>query len=104
MTSSALQLRDAQAATQHEAALVRAWDKRRPRWTRTDTARWLNDRSEPVLAWLRRRSPHAPGHSRQMGYWVKENEAAIFARAHERLARCANQQDRDQLLIDEVLR
>lgn len=104
MTAQAIQLKEAQAATQHEAVLVRAWTKRRPAWTRTDTARWLNDRSEPLLAWLRRRSPHAPGHSRQMGYWVKENEPLIFERAHERLARCANQQDRETLLIDEVLR
>lgn len=103
MTSTALQLRDARAATQHEATLVQAWSKRRPQWTRTETARWLNDRSEPVLAWLRRRSPHAPSHSRQMGYWMKENEAPLFARAHERLARCANP-DRERLMIDEVLR
>lgn len=104
MTAAAIQLKEAQAASLHEAVLVRAWSKRRPQWTRTDTARWLNDRSEPLLAWLRRRSPHAPSHSRQMGYWVKEEEPTIFARAHERLARCANSEDRDQLLIDEVLR
>lgn len=104
MTAEAIQLKEAQAATQHEAVLVRAWTKRRPAWTRTDTARWLNERSEPLLARLRRRAGRAPSHSRQIGYWVKENEPTLFARAHERLARCANSQDRDQLLIDEVLR
>ena len=104
MTSTALQLRDAKAATEHETVLVQAWRKRRPEWTRTDTARWLNDRSEPLLAWLRRRSPRAPQHSRQMGYWVKENEPAIFTRAHERLARGGHHVDRELLLIDDVLK
>lgn len=104
MTAEAIQLKEAQEASQHEAVLVRAWGRRRPAWTRTDTARWLNERSEPVLAWLRRRAARSPSHSRQMGYWVKENEPAIFARAHERLARCGNNQDREQLLTDEVLR
>lgn len=103
MTAAALQLKETDAATAQEAVLVQAWAKRRPAWTRTDTARWLNDRSEPLLAWLRRRSPRAPGHSRQMGYWLKDEEPSIFSRAHERLARCKST-DRDQLLTDEVLR
>ena len=104
MTSAALQLRDAQAATEHETVLVQAWKKRRPEWTRTDSARWLNERSEPLLAWLRRRSSQAPEHSRQMGYWVKENEPVIFARAHERLARAGTNEHRERLLIEDVLK
>lgn len=104
MTAPALQLRDAQTASEHEAVAVQAWNKRRPSWTRNETTRWLDQRSEPLLAWLRRRSPRAPSHSRQMGRWVKDNDPAIFARAHQRLAQCTTPQDRDQLLIDEVLR
>lgn len=104
MTSAALQIREAQAASQHEAALVQAWSRRRPQWTRTDSARWLSERSEPLLAWLRRRSPRAPAHSRQMGYWLKENEPAIFDRAHTRLAACRQAAARERMLIEEVLR
>lgn len=104
MTAAAIQRKEALDATQHEAVLVKAWARRRPAWTRTDSARWLNERSAQVLAWLRRKSTHAPEHSRQMGYWVKDNEAAVFARAHERLMACATQQDRDHLLIHEVLK
>lgn len=103
MTAEAIQRKEASDATEHEAVLVRAWAKRRPAWTRTDTARWLNERSEQVLAWLRRKSPHAPGHSRQMGYWIKDNEAAVFDRAHARLSGCSTR-DREQLLTVEVLK
>ena len=103
MTAEAIQRREATDATEHEAVLVRAWAKRRPAWTRTDTARWLNERSEQVLAWLRRKSTRAPGHSRQMGYWVKDNEPVVFDRAHARLS-ATLRQDREQLLTGEVLR
>jgi hypothetical protein len=103
MTAAALQLKDTETATAKEAGMVLAWARRRPAWTRTDTARWLNERSEPLLAWLRRRSPRAPAHSRQMGYWLKDQDPTLFARAHERLARCKTP-DRDQLLTDEVLK
>lgn len=102
MTTAAIQLREAEAATAQEAKLVRAWERRRPAWTRTDTARWLSDRSEPLLARLRRRG-HAPAHSRQMGYWLKDNLPAAFARAHTRLLE-TDADTRDSLLIDDVLR
>lgn len=104
MPAAASQLKEARTATEHEAVLVQAWARRRPPWTRTDTARWLNDRSEQVLAWLRRRRPRAPQHSRQMGYWVKENEPHVFSRVHEQLAACATNNDRERLLTSEVLK
>jgi len=82
---------------------VRAWQRRKP-WTRTDTARWLNGRNEPLLAWLRRKTVKAPSHSNQMGYWLKEHAVEIFDRAHKKLAGYATDADREAVLIDEVLR
>ena len=103
MSEAAIQLKEAAAASGREAGLVLAWQKRRPEWTRTDTARWLNERSEPVLAWLRRHAQRAPAHSRQMGYWLKEEEQAIFDRVHARL-RARPASERDHLMTHEVLR
>lgn len=103
MSAEAVQLREAQAASGREAGLVLAWKKRRPAWTRTDTARWLNDRSEPVLAWLRRHAAQAPAHSQQMGYWLKERRQDVFDRAHTRLA-AVGAGDRETLTTSEVLR
>lgn len=102
MTAAALQLRDARAASTQEAGLVLAWARRRPAWTRTDSARWLNDRSEPLLAWLRRRAGRAPAHSRQMGYWLKAERPDLFNSAHTRLA-AAKAEARETLIIDEVM-
>lgn len=103
MTEAAIQLREAKEATGRETGLVLAWKKRRPAWTRTDSARWLNERSEPVLAWLRRHAGHAPAHSRQMGYWLKENMPVIFDRAHGRLA-AGPAERRENLITSEILR
>lgn len=102
-STDTLQRRDAVAATAHEGVLVRAWAKRRPAWTRTESARWLDARSEQVLAWLRRRTSRGPGHSRQMGYWLKDNEPAIFDRAHAHLAALTTR-DREAAMPHEVLR
>lgn len=102
MTAAAIQLKEARAATSQEAGLVLAWAKRRPAWTRTDSARWLNERSEPLLAWLRRRAGRAPAHSRQMGYWLKEERPDLFNPAHSRLA-AARAADRETLRLDEVM-
>jgi len=103
MTTRDLALKSATDATRTESNYVAAWARRRP-WTRTDTGRWLNDRSEALLAWARRRLRQTPSYSRQIGYWLKENEPATFSRAHARLAACANDDDRSGLLIDEVMR
>jgi hypothetical protein len=84
-------------------AHMRAWQRRR-RWTRTDTARWLNDRGAPLLAWLRRRGPHAPSRCVQVGYWLKDEQTSLFDRAHRHLAACANDADRDGMIVEEVMR
>ena len=72
-------------AQRAEATGLASWAKIRP-WSRTDSARWLNDRSAPVLAWLRRRAGHWPAHSAQIGYWLKENQPSMFAGVHTALA------------------
>jgi len=79
----------------------RAAYERRRAWTRTDTARWLNERSAPALAWLRRKPGAWPAHSRQLGYWVKENAPAFFDRAHARLAQL-NEQARESVLVPDL--
>lgn len=67
------------------ARAVKAWERARPRWLRSDTARWLNDHSAGVLAWLRRVDEQAPAHSESMGRWLQENRPVVFRRAHDRL-------------------
>jgi hypothetical protein len=80
----------------------RAAYERRRAWTRTDTARWLNERSAPALAWLRRRPGAWPAHSRQIGYWLKEEAPEVFATVHARLA-AEGQERRDAVLIHSLL-
>jgi len=79
-----------------------AYEARR-RWTRTDTARWLNDRSAPVLAWLRRLPGEWPAHSRQMGYWLKDEAPERFGRVHRALEKLPAAA-RDAALPGELLR
>jgi hypothetical protein len=68
------------------ARAVKAWEKRRPAWSRNETIRWLNERSAGVLAWLRRRDTGAPARSEAMGRWLQEKRPEVFRRAHTRLA------------------
>lgn len=80
-----------------------AWERRK-KWSRTDTARHLNDRSEPLLALYRRRQPaQVVGHSRQFGYWLKEHAPAVFDRAHARLAELPDDAAREALLPTDLL-
>lgn len=88
-----------QPVAETSARAQAAWAKRRPAWTRTDTARWLNARSASVLAWVRRKDQAgAPGHSNQMGRWLQEYRTNDFSRAHQRLALCGtDEQAREKL-------
>lgn len=82
----------------------KVWLKRRPDWTRSDSVRWLNERSSGVLAWVRRRDPaRSPGHSNSMGRWLAEHWPVDFARAHERLAAAASEAAREQRTVLEVV-
>ena len=85
------------------ASLIAAWERRR-KWSRTDTARFLNDRSEPLVALFRRKHPGTSvTHSRQFGYWLKEHTPTLFDRAHTRLSAAPDDTARDRLLPTELL-
>lgn len=67
-------------------------------WTRNDTARWLNERSAGLLAFVRRARPErAPSHSKAMGRWLLESEPALFNRAHDRLGAARTNDAREKL-------
>lgn len=80
----------------------RAAYERRRAWSRTDSARWLNERSAPALAWLRRRPGQWPAHSRQIGYWLKDQSPELFATVHARLA-ALSAEARDLALVSSLL-
>lgn len=81
-----------------------AWAKRRPAWTRTDTTRWLNERSASVLAWLRRSGADSPAHSSSIGQWLKDHQHPLYPRAHARLLACLEPAQREKISVPEVLR
>jgi hypothetical protein len=82
---------------------IRAYERRRT-WSRTDSARWLSDRSAPLLAALRRRPGQWPSHSRMVGYWLKDNATAIFDAAHARLLAAKDDTARDALLPTDLIK
>lgn len=90
------------AVSAHAEACLTAYARRRT-WSRTDSARWLNDRSAPVLAILRRRQGNWPAHSRSLGYWLKEHTPDLFLNAHAILAAAKDDDTRDGLLPQEVI-
>lgn len=105
MTELAQLQADRTAAEHATAQGLAAWKKsRRSAWSRTDTARWLNDRSPAVVAWLRRRTSTAPERSKQVGYWLKEFSPRTFDRAHTVLTAAPNATTRDRLLPHEVIK
>lgn len=77
--------------------MQQAWIRRKP-WTRTETARFLNDRSPALLAHLRR----SPGRwpeicPKFMGDWLKVNALPLFDHAHAALAARRSDEARDTL-------
>jgi hypothetical protein len=95
-----------ESTLRREAGLA-AWERRR-KWSRTETARWLNDRHAPVLALLRRRPGQWPAYMKHggtaIGYWIKENAPALFDAAHATLAAAKSDDARDALLPLQVLK
>jgi hypothetical protein len=94
--------RDSEA---HSATKVAEYARRR-QWSRSDSARWLSARSEPVLARLRRLGRECPAHSHQMGAWLKEvaRDRATFDRAHAALLALPNDAAREAAHVLEILR
>lgn len=105
MVTTLAQVQTREIATAERAtATGQALYAKRRTWSRTDTARWLNERSPAVLAWLRRRTGNWPAHSKQVGYWLKEYAPRAFDRAHERLAAGADDFARENMLPRETLK
>lgn len=92
--------------TAHVAAarlsLEKAWKKRRP-WSRTDTERFLNERSEPLLALLRRQRGETPKHTHHVGHWMREHRPASFDRAHATLAASATDAIRERIIPSDLV-
>lgn len=93
------------SADQIERDQVASYQAIKPTWSRSDSERWLNDRSEALVAWLRRREPsfiHV--HSRRAGRWIRSNRKALFDRAHLKLAACgSDEQAREKLSVWTIL-
>lgn len=70
-------------------ASMKAWESRRTHekiWTRTESMRWLDERSAEGVLWLQGVEKTAkPRRSKQFGSWLMINRAADFNRAHDRL-------------------
>lgn len=87
-------------------AHLEKWARMR-KWSRTDTARWLTDHTEPVIAQLRRLGSECPQRPRSVGFWLKDMptaDHALFGRAHDRLAALTSDEQRDRALVTEILR
>ena len=70
----------------HSLVMQAAWQKRKP-WTRTESARWLNDRGPSLLAHLRRSPGRWPESCPKfVGDWLKVNAGPLFDHAHAALA------------------
>jgi len=79
-------LQNSQHTEAHSLVMQQAWQRRKP-WTRTESARWLNDRGPALLAHLRRSPGRWPeACPKFMGEWLKVNAAPLFDHAHAALA------------------
>lgn len=78
--------------------------QRRRRWSKTDTARWLNDRHATVVAYLRRRGCGPVGNVTSVGFWLKEERhPELFEQIHNRLLAMENDEAREAALVGRVL-
>jgi hypothetical protein len=77
------------AESRAERSARETWEGRRTHqniWTKTDTARWLEERNAEGLAWMAAHTLRAPRRPvRAFGYWLKLADPAAFARVHARL-------------------
>lgn len=76
---------------------------KRRKWSRTDTARFLNDRSATCWALMRRRRGNWPREPGFFGRWLQVNEPKIFLRAHKLLASARTEQLREKLVPSDLL-
>lgn len=81
-------------------------------WTKTATARWLNERAAAVNAaglrhgWQLALDARGRNHALplQPGYTLKERHAAIFSRIHSRLTALPSDAARDAALVPAIVR
>lgn len=82
------------------------------KWSRTSTARWLNDRADAVNAASLRRGwqpTHRSDGWRQImprapGYTLRDNHPDVFTRIHQRLSALASDEARESALVPEIVR
>lgn len=94
-----------------ETAGLAAYAKR-AQWSRTATARWLDDRRDAVNAaalrlglQLGQVSPLGkPVLPRQPGHALKTHHVRVFDRIHAALAAAASDKQRDALLVPDLFR
>ncbi len=86
-----------------ESPQEKAWRRQR-KWTRAFTARYLDDRSATILAFLLRLPGKWPQRSAHVGFWLQDNAPAVFAQIHERLAALPDDAAREALSVTELLK
>lgn len=76
-------------------------------WSRTDTARWLDDRNAPLLALLRRHPAVTHDYSlpciRFAGTMLRVNDRVLFDVVHAALARAPGDAARATLSLHDLL-
>jgi hypothetical protein len=90
------------AAERYGERMARA-HQARAAWTRSATARHLDELSAPLLALLRRRPGRWPHEVHQIGHWLYEHRRDLFVRAHARLAAAPDDAARATLLPTDLL-
>lgn len=73
----------------HSEAAEAAWARRKTwneTWTRSDTERWLDERSTDAAAWVRTIGITLARDPKQMGNWMRTRLPGNFDTAHTKLA------------------
>lgn len=104
-------LRPVEKVERYSTLLSTSWARRAP-WTRTCTARWLNDRADAVNAATLRTGlmpAHRSDGARHMlpkspGDALRTNNRGAFDRIHTRLSALANDAAREAALVPEIVR
>lgn len=100
-----LEMERVELANRHTEQGLAQYAKRR-RWSRTDSARWLDERSEAGLARLRRLGRECPQVSRRLGHWLKEDarDTQYFGHIHAALAALPNDTARECAHVLDILK
>ena len=91
--------KSAEAYLELRAALYQS----KRQWNRTDSVRWLDNRSATILAWLRRKTGDWPEHVNFIGSWLQRRHRFDFDRIHLRLAAFKTDAKRDTANLRGIL-